>query len=363
MYRFKIETEIDSQWNKYLLKNPSGNFFQSSNYLISDSENYFPLFIYIFDESDNVVAQLGLSIIKTTVLYSSSSFQNILKLISNLTRRGIWLFGPIIYSDISKERLEILQEIMVAIDVVCKKYDLVFMEGYTSPYEKFLNEEYTQLFSKNDCIVFDQVTYMSDLRRSLDEIWNDISKKTRGDVNRAERRGITAREVQTIDELKQFLLLHQTWAKTKGLEISDPFQDQEKLWNNHQLGLEKFFLAYMDDELISGLRLSCFNGIAYTHFVVSSYSKSTSLGGSLLTWFAIKWAKNAGLRLYDFSGGPKSKTQDSLFFYKKKWGGQEYFHYNIIKKQKKFHYILYRFLFGMVRSYHVFKSKYTKSMK
>lgn len=365
MYHFKIETEIDLNWNLYLSKNKSGNFFQSSNYLTSDSNKIFPIFIYIFDELDNVVAQLGISIIKTTVLYSSTLFQNALKLISSLTKRGIWLFGPVIFSDIKKEKLEILQQIMVAIDFVCKKYNLVFIEGYTSPYEKLLDEEYVQLFTKNGYVVSDQVTYMSDLRRSLDEIWNDISKKTRGDVNRAERRGIIAKEIQTIDELKQFLLLHQTWAKTKGLEISDPFQDLEKLWNNLKLGVEKFFLAYQCEELISGLRISCFNGIAYTHFVVNSYAESTNLGGSLLTWVAIKWAKNTGLRLYDFSGGDKSntKTPNSLLFYKKKWGGQEYFHYNVIKKQKKIHFILYRLLFSLVRFYHDITSKYVRLQK
>ena len=298
-------------------------------------------------------------------MYSNSLFQNALKLIANLTRRGIWLSGPIIHSDIKKERLEILQQIITAIDVVCKQYDLVFIEGYTSPYDMLIDEEHIQLFTKNDYVTSNYITFISDLKKPIEQIWQNISKKTRGDVKRAERRNIVAKEIQTIDELKEFLLLHKVWAKTKGLEISDPFQDLTKLWNNHKSGMEKFFLAYEKNKLISALRISCFNGIAYTHFVISSYSKSTSLGGTFLTWFAIKWAKSKGLRLYDFSGGPKLnvKNQDSLLFYKKKWGGNEYSHYNVIKIQKKFHYVLYKYLFGLIKSYHDFKSKRVKSSR
>ncbi len=365
MYTFKIETHVNSDWNQNLIKNNSGNFFQSSDYLASDLENFFPVFIYVLDESGNVAGQLGISIIKTAVLYSSYSFRTALKLIASISTRGIWLYGPIIYSDIERERLEILQQIIVAVNTVCQKYDLVFIEGYTSPYDKLVDEKHVQLFTKNHYVVSDYVTFMADLTKPIEQIWQDVSKKTRGDVNRAERRDIVAKEVQTIDDLKEFLLLHKAWAKTKGLDIPDPFQDLEKLWSNHKSGVEKFFLAYQQGKLISGLRISCFNGIAYTHFVVSSYSESTSLGGTLLTWSAIKWAKNAGLRLYDFSGGSKSnlQNQDTLLFYKKKWGGDEYTHYNVTLTKKKIHYLLYRFLFGLVRSYHNFKSKNTKPSK
>ena len=56
--------------------------------------------------------------------------------------------------------------------------------------------------------------------------------------------------------------------------------------------MERFFLAYKDDKLISAVRIVCFNGIAYANFVVSSDSESTNLGGSYLTWYTIEWAKN-----------------------------------------------------------------------
>lgn len=258
MYTFEIKTDVDSFWDKNLLKNNSGNFFQSSDYLNSDSKNYFPIFIYVLDESKNIVGQIGISIINTSVLYSSTIFQTMLKLIKTITTRGVWLFGPIIFSDDKNEKIKILQKIIEGIDIVCKKYNLVFIEGHTSPYEQ-INEDYLYQLSKNNYILSKHVTFISDLLKPIEQIWKDVSKKTRGDVLRAERRDIVVKEIKTIDELKKFLLLHKDWASTKGLDISEPLKNQEKLWNNHKIGVEKFFLAYQSGKLISGLRISCFN--------------------------------------------------------------------------------------------------------
>lgn len=353
----------DSDWNKNLLKSTYANFFQTTEYLSSNSNNVFPVFISVIDNNGNLVGQLGLSIIKSTVLYSSSLVHSALNLIKKITTRGIWLYGPIIHSDNKQEKMEILQTIINANEEVCKKYNLVFIEGYTSPYDSLIDDDYKQQFTNNGYIISDYVTYIENMTKPLKEIWNNVSKKTQGDINRAKRRNIVVKSLQSYDDLKEYLTLHNTWAKTKGLELTDPFQDIEKMWNNHKKGIEKFFLAYRDNDLISALRLTCFNGIVYTHFVLSSYSESTSLGGTLLTWSAMEWAKNSGIKLYDFSGGPKQNNEqnkNSLIFYKKKWGGDEYVHYNLIKASKKYHYTIYKLLFGLVRSYHNLKGKIYK---
>ena len=368
MYNFKILTEVDShQWNKQLQTTNYSTFFQTVEYLNAEKNSeYFPVFILIEDDKQNVVGQLGLHIIKSTVLYSSSLFQRLLKIMPNLTKRGIWVYGPIIHSTDKKQREEILQTIINAINLILKKYDLVFVEGFSPPNDQLIDDEYKAVFKKSGYVIQNFVTYITDLDVGIDEIWKNVSKKARGDVNRARRREIVSKEAQTKDDLKKYLLLHQEWAKTKGLIVSEPFRELEKIWNNHQVGREKVFLAYKNDELISGLRIAIFNGIVYTHFVVSSYSEHTNLGGTLLTWSAIEWAQKTGLKYYDFSGGPKkesesaSEEKNSLLFYKRKWGGKEFPHYNFTKSNKKITYSIYLLLFKIVRMYHDFRMKLYK---
>ena len=362
MFTYKIETTVDSKWNQNLLKSAHASFFHSAEYLNSTSKEFFPIYVSILDENQNVVAQLKMIIIKSSVLYSNQLLDLFFKSIQKLSRRGIWRDGPIIHSNNKEDRIKILQTIIEANDEIFKKYNLVFIEGYISPYDKMVDNDYIQKFVNHEYTLSFSYTYIIDMLKPIDEIWKNIARKARGDVNRAKRRNLIVKKINTFDDLKQYLLLHSTWVKTKGLELSDPFRDIEELWKNHKKGMEQFFLAYKDDRLISAVRIVCFNGIAYAHFVVSSDSESTNLGGSYLTWYTIEWAKNNGFKLYDFSGGNKSSAEHSLVFYKKKWGGSEYTHYNLVKIKKKYHYKIYKLLFNLFRCYNNFKGKKNKKI-
>ena len=367
MFSYKIETKVDSKWNQNLLKSKHASYFHCIEYLDSTSKEFFPLYVSILDENENVIAQLKIIIIKSAVLYSNQLLDSLFNLIQKLSRRGIWRDGPIIHSNNKEERIKILQTIIEANDEICKKYDLVFLEGYISPYDRMVDNDYIQQFLNHGYTLSHFVTYIIEMLKPLEEIWKTVSKKARGDVNRAKRRHIIVKKVDTFDELKNYLLLHNTWAKTKGLEITDPFRDIEKLWKNYKAGLEHFFLACKDEKIISAVRIVCFNDIAYAHFVVSSDSESTNLGGTLLTWYTVEWAKDNGFRLYDFSGGKKSvdnNNNNSLLFYKKKWGGNEYHHYHLLKIQKRYYYVTYKLLFNLIRHYNNFKArKYKKIIK
>ncbi len=86
MYNFKIINDVnDKKWNSDLLKSHYSTYFQSSEYLQPNSNNeYFPIFINVIDQNNNVVGQLGIQIIKTTVQYSSPLLNKFLKLISQV---------------------------------------------------------------------------------------------------------------------------------------------------------------------------------------------------------------------------------------------------------------------------------------
>ncbi len=115
-----------------------------------------------------------------------------------------------------------------------------------------------------------------------------------------------------------------------------------------------------------------FNRIVQPNEVISSYSKPTSLGGTLLTWTSIEWAKTVDALAYDFTGGKKEIVQDNsttsdehnkntLLYYKSKWSGQEMSQYNLITIKKKLNYKIYLILFSIVRKYHNLKMKKDKN--
>jgi len=364
MFEYKIyDNVIKENWNNSLLKFKSSTFLQSYENLTHKTQSKKPMFVYVFNSNNEIVGQLGLTIINTSGLYSSKIFNSFLKPFSNITKRGVWVYGPLIASLNVSDRVLIFEQILRAIDEIAQKYDLVHIDAHTAPLEDLSNVEFCNLFKKYGYEMTDEITHIVDLKKQeIDEIWNNLHKKTRGDVNRAKRRNITGTKLQTLDELKQYSLLNIEWAKSKGLVITEIDYEMKKLWENIQLGLEQVFLAYQNSKLISGVRIGCFNNIAYNNFVINSYNEKTNLGGTLLYWLALEWAKTNNLDFYDFSGGLLINNDDpqiedyikNLQFYKSKWGGQPTPYYNLTKIRKSMSYKLYTIFFKILFSYHNF---------
>ena len=66
MYDIKIVTDVVAkEWNSDLSKSNYSTYFQTSEYLQPNSTvGYFPVFVYVVDQNNNVVGQLGIQIIK-----------------------------------------------------------------------------------------------------------------------------------------------------------------------------------------------------------------------------------------------------------------------------------------------------------
>jgi lipid II:glycine glycyltransferase (peptidoglycan interpeptide bridge formation enzyme) len=106
---------------------------------------------------------------------------------------------------------------------------------------------------------------------------------------------------------------------------------------------------------------------------LNSYSKAASVGGPALTWHAIKWAKERGMRIYDFSGvlAPSDDGKndsyreqwEGLTKYKRKWGGQEYPYYHFIKIIHPLRYKLFRLLTRPDWLYRDYKRKHFERPK
>ena len=109
----------------------------------------------------------------------------------------IWVHGPIIHSKNIEERKNILTEILKEVNRVAEKYDVVYIEGQTSPCDFFVDEDYQKIFSDNGYTKFDSRSFLADLNLTSDELWANVSKKARGDVNRAKRREIQTKVLET----------------------------------------------------------------------------------------------------------------------------------------------------------------------
>ena len=364
MYKTKISTEINSNdWNSELKKSNYSTYLQTVEYLnVNSNENTFPIFISVLDEKNALVGQLGLLIIKTSVQYGSALFQKLSKTISGVSTRGIWQYGPTIHTENKMEKKEILRMILKANNEIIKKYNLVFIEGYSAPLDVSLCDEEIKEYEKYGYNTKKFVAFLTDLKKPIEEIWKNVQQYAKKNVNRAAKRGVTIKELKTFEDSKQAISLFQKWGKTKGLIISDPEQQLKKFWDRQNSGFEKTFLAFKEEQLVSSITISHFNNIVVPIQVLNSYSSiARNLGGPALTWYAIKWSKEFKFGIYDITGGPllpeneqvnDKKRPYSLIHYKKKWGGKQYIHYHFIKINKKSSYMIYKKLFKILKWYH-----------
>jgi len=363
MYKIRICIEVDSNnWNSDLKKSNYSTYLQTvENLKINSNENTFPVFITILDEKDTVVGQLGMLIIKTSVQYGSTLFQKLSKMASRISTRGVWLYGPIIHTENKMQRIEILRMILKANNEIVDKYNLVFIEGYSPPLDISLCDNEIKEYRKDGYHSKKYVTFITDLKKPIEEIWKNVQKYTKKNVNRSVKRGVVVKELKTFEESKQVISLFQKWGKAKGIVVSDPEQQLEKFWERQNSGLEKTFLAFKEQQLVSSITVSYFNNVVIPVQVLNSYSSiARNLGGPALTWYAIKWAKEFKFAIYDITGGPLLSESDlvndkhgmSAIHYKKKWGGKQYTHYYFIKINKKSSYVIYKKLFKMLQWYH-----------
>jgi hypothetical protein len=337
-----------SNWNENLCKSKGGNFFQTPEYL-NEYDGCFPVFVTVFDDSNQVIGQLGIRIIETTAMYSSNILKLMLERIKNITKRGIWVYAPIIHSNDKSIIVSVIKLMLDACDEICNKYDLVHIEGHTSPYDKNIDYECLDLFEEYGYEIQKNTTSILDLSDPMDLIKQRFSKNIKYDIKKAEEENINVCELSTDEQLSDYIRLNQHWAKSKGLTITDLDSEMIKIKNSQKSGIEKIFLGYSDGVLVSGVRLGSFNNILYTNFVINAYDES-KYGGSLITYFYIQWAKNNGYRLLDLSGG--SDDGNSLQFYKQKWGGKKHEFYVVVKANKKLSYLIYKVLFKIMLSYH-----------
>ena len=350
---YKISKSINpKRWNSNLKQSEYVTFFQTAEYL-TPSKNKFPIFVEVFD-SDKIVGQLGLLVTIENSGSSGTFLGKLSSLGSKLGNRASWVNGPILHSKDIQYRKKILQTIMSALNEIVSKFNILIIDGYSPPQDVLINEEYREVFLKNKFQIENFVTLQTDLNQSIEQLWNNLKKNARNDVTKAKRDGIIVKDIVTENELLNYKTLVQTWASTKGVNKHSKIDiKQDLLFLNSKT--QKFLIAIENNHIIAGLRIGCFNNIAYTHQVINSYSKSGNVAGSLLSWSAIEWAKKSKMKIYDFSGGkapplnPKElpayeKQWKSLFSYKRKWGGKEIPYYHFVKITSKSSYKFSRLL-------------------
>jgi len=217
-----------------------------------------------------------------------------------------------------------------------EKLPLKQVEKFTQKHKTFLlkiepkDEKHAQILLKNGFKLSrfplsPPKTIIIDLKKSEDQLLSQMHPKTRYNTKIALRNGIKAEISNDFEAFRKVWLESQ---KRKKISFATTSQ-MEKFW---QVFKEDCYLILAKDkkgEVLAGILMPIYDQIAYYLYAGSTKEGNKLFAPTLVTWEALKIAKQKGAKVFDFEGiyderfkGATSGWQGFSRF-KKSFGGKE----------------------------------------
>jgi lipid II:glycine glycyltransferase (peptidoglycan interpeptide bridge formation enzyme) len=156
-----------------------------------------------------------------------------------------------------------------------------------------------------------------------DQILGSMRKTTRYEIRRAEKLGVWVKVANDSHDIGKFLALYEKTSKRQGFTAHTGIREEFEVFVKE--GNAKLYLGYFQKTLVAGALILYYGGQAIYHHGASIHSLAPV--STLIQWQAIKDAKKAGLKVYNFWGiAPSGKNRhpwQGLTLFKKGFGGKE----------------------------------------
>jgi len=164
--------------------------------------------------------------------------------------------------------------------------------------------------------------FLIHLKRSEKEIWHDIQKPRRKNINRATDRGVTIEELNDKSQIPVFYdLVKETYRYAKF-----PLEDISNFEATFDLlvpkGMAKFYFAKHDGKPIAARLILLLKGMIYDWYAGSDRSSMEMYPNDLLVWNILKYGSENGYYVFDFEGGGEPGNNEGWVEFKRRFGGE-----------------------------------------
>jgi len=160
------------------------------------------------------------------------------------------------------------------------------------------------------------LNFCIELNNDSDRIWSLITGNARTSVRKAEKSGLTVREGNSEEDIKNFYELNLITRKKNGI----PSFSIEFFQNIIKELKVKLLFAELGNKTIASILISSFKDYVYYMYSVSNAQYKHLYPTDLSLWYAIKWASLNGFKYFDL--GRTDRADKGLIFFKEKWGSQ-----------------------------------------
>ncbi|MFX1518977.1 MAG: lipid II:glycine glycyltransferase FemX [Promethearchaeota archaeon] len=202
-------------------------------------------------------------------------------------------------------------------------------------------------------------TFLVDLKKPVDELWNKLEKSARYDVRKAIKSGLTVRLADKRLDIEKYYELFVDTANRAGFGPDSRSKTfYYDIWDKlHEKGLVKIFFTEFNNEVIAGTLCLLYKKtiIEFDAATLSEYRSYQP--HSLLNWHVIEWGHQNGFEGLDLAGADLS----NLYQFKKKWGGELNDYYVFTKTYPSLKYRLLQAYYGIRRPLYKLKKRFVKN--
>lgn len=175
--------------------------------------------------------------------------------------------------------------------------------------------------------LFTKHTFFIDLTKPEDELFDNLKRKTRYNVNLAHKKGVKIFENSTLEGMEQYLeILEETIAR-QGFYAHEPKYFRQMWESIGQTGMIRIFNAVYEEKILASWVMFLFNDVLYYPYGASRDLHREVMPSNLLLWEMIRFGKEQGCHTFDLWGSlglnpDKENPYYGFHRFKKGYGGE-----------------------------------------
>ncbi len=176
-----------------------------------------------------------------------------------------------------------------------------------------------QYFLENNCMpgrpLFTKYTFQIDLRKTEENLLEQMKQKTRYNLRLAQKNGVKVEEDNSLNAFQAYLeLTFQTTKRQKFYAHNKEYH--EKMWQTlFPSGIAHLLKATYKNQILATWILFTFNNVLYYPYGASSREYREVMASNLLMWEAIRFGQQQHCHTFDMWGslGPEPDTKDPWY--------------------------------------------------
>lgn len=323
-------------WASFVESHPQGNIFQTPEMydVYACAEHVTPIAIATV-EGDEVVGIL-------VAQYMTNGGA----LASWITARSIITGGPLAKDN----KPEIVEALMQEYRRLLPSKTIYSEIRPIYPMNELMNERVTELKRWKRVGHYNLVMR---LEKTEEELFEQMHKERRRNVNQAIKAGLTFKELTTADEIQQMVALIEKTYRRKHVPIGylNMFDKVQGILRDYA----HFFGCYTaEGQMIAGQVRLCYGTLVYAWFAGSDEDYFKFRPNDFTMWNVIRWAREKGYKEFDFGGGGEPGKAYGVRDYKLKYGCEMFDYGRYILAHRPVTYWLAAKMYGL---YHKIKGK------